>query len=142
MEQLNQYQEKNSVIQLKRTRNKNGNALTKKKAKVVDEKNGDNKKNGDDEANGCTERFNFNVTLEELDSFKEGICPENTAKSIEWALRNFETWRNARNDRHPEDLCASDLFTTGSCEEICEWLCKFISETRKADGTEYTPCSL
>jgi len=32
--------------------------------------------------------------------------------------------------------------TTSSCEEICDWLCKFNSETRKADGKEYTPCSL
>jgi len=68
------------------------------------------KKNGGDEVTSYTKRFNFNVTLEELDSFKEGICPENTAKITEWALHNFETWRNLHNDRHPKDLCASDLF--------------------------------
>ena len=27
-------------------------------------------------------------------------------------------------------------------EVACEWLCKYIIETRKADGSEYTPCNL
>ncbi|XP_065882477.1 zinc finger MYM-type protein 2-like [Dysidea avara] len=39
-------------------------------------------------------------------------------------------------------MCSSDLFTDGTNEEICDWLCKFVSETCKADGTEYTPRSL
>ena len=26
--------------------------------------------------------------------------------------------------------------------KLCEWLSKFVSETHKSDGTEYTPCSL
>ena len=29
-----------------------------------------------------------------------------------------------------------------SKEVACEWLCKYITEIRKADGSEYTPCSL
>jgi len=40
----------------------------------------------------------------------EDSCPENTAKSMEWALRNFETWCLARNQRfpkeqYPENVC-------------------------------------
>ena len=27
-------------------------------------------------------------------------------------------------------------------QEICDWLCKFVTETRKGDGKEYTPRSL
>jgi len=80
----------NLKLQIKQTCSKNGDVLSKKKAKVVDEKNGDNEKNGGDEVNSCTERFNLDATLEELDSFKEGICPENTPKSTKWALHNLE----------------------------------------------------
>ena len=43
------------------------------------------------------DRFLFDVTTEELENFMEGECPKNTVKSNEWAIRNFEAWRNARN---------------------------------------------
>ena len=96
----------------------------------------------------CNERFSFDdVTIEELDAFKEGDCPTidsptNTAKNTEWAVRTFEVWRTARNEKHPLDLCPSELFSTKDHQEICDWLCKFVVKTRKGDGTEYTPQSL
>ena len=66
----------------------------------------------------------------------------NTTKSTEWALRNFESWRLARNGKYPEELCPSDILQSTNRVELCKWLCKFISETRKSDGAEYTPRSL
>ena len=33
-----------------------------------------------------TDCFDFDTTLEELDTFKEGSCPANTAKNTEWAV--------------------------------------------------------
>ena len=88
------------------------------------------------------DRFSFDVTIEELDAFKEGDCPANTTRSTEWALRKFESWRTARNKKHPTELCPSELFATKAHQEICDWLCKFVSEARKGDGMEYTPRSL
>lgn len=86
------------------------------------------------------DRFLFDVTIEEIESFMEGECPKNTTKSNVWAVRNFEAWRDARNKRFPEDLCADKLFDD---EKVaCQWLCRYVSETRKSDGTEYTPRSL
>jgi len=72
----------------------------------------------------------------------KGINPENTEKNTEWALRNFETWRIARYERHPNDTCAADIFKTGTDKEICDCLCKFITETSKTDGTKYVPRSM
>ena len=40
----------------------------------------------------------------------------------------------------PESRCPNDVFT--SKEVAYEWLCKYITETRKADGSEYTPHGL
>ena len=88
------------------------------------------------------ERFNFDVTFDELSAWQKGECPANTAKSTEWAVRNFESWRVARNDKYPEELCPSDILQSTNRRELCAWLCKFISETRKSDGAEYTPRSL
>ena len=55
------------------------------------------------------DRFSFDVTMEELDAFKEGDCPANTVKSTDWAVRTFESWRTVRNKKHPTDLCPSEL---------------------------------
>ena len=57
-------------------------------------------------------------------------------------MRTFEVWRTARNEKHLLDLCPSELFFIKDHQEICDWLCKFVVETRKGDGTEYTPRSL
>ena len=80
------------------------------------------------------------TTLDELEKLMEGACPVNTAKNNEWAYNNFESWRIARNKRFPKMQCPDDVFS--SKEVASEWLCKNITETRKADGSEYTPHSL
>ena len=90
------------------------------------------------------ERFDFNVTSEDLSKFMEGEIPANTEKSITWAVRNFEEWRKSRNAKFPSDLCP-ELNCLAELEDrgqICEWFCKFLSETRKSNGEEYTPRSL
>jgi len=70
----------------------------------------------------------------------EGSCPENTAKSTEWALRNFEVCRVARNQYFPEEICPNNVLENES--DSCKWSCRYVSETRKVDGKEYTPCNL
>ena len=70
----------------------------------------------------------------------EGECPANTAKNTDWTYNNFESWCTARNQQFPEALCPDDVFS--SKEVTCEWLCKYITETRKADDSEYTLHSL
>ena len=53
--------------------------------------------------NHIAERFQFDsCSVDELQKFKEGECPENTAKNNDWALRNFHAWRVARNEKHPQ----------------------------------------
>ena len=71
----------------------------------------------------------------------EGDIPANTETSTTWAIRNFEEWRKTRNGKFPNETCPEDIFVQDK-SKIWEWLCKFISETRKSDGEEYTPRSL
>ena len=87
-------------------------------------------------------RFAFDITSEDLESYKEGECSANTNKNNEWALRTFQAWVTARNIKYPSNPCPSNIFTTENNQELCDWLCKFTAEARKADGTEYTPRSL
>lgn len=88
------------------------------------------------------ERYLFDVTFDDLSKFKEGECPANTEKNTEWAIRNFESWRSARNKRYPEEQCPPNVLLETGSNELCDWLCKYISETRNVDGTEYTPRTL
>ena len=86
------------------------------------------------------ERFQFDCNANELETFKEGECPKNTTKSNDWTLRNFRAWQVARNEKYPEDQCSDNVFKDKG--KACDWLCKFVCETRRADGQEYTPRSI
>ena len=91
--------------------------------------------------NRIVEWFQFDLcSVDELQKFKEGECPENTAKNNDWALKNFHVWRVVRNEKHPNDQCPKDLFADK--RKACDWLCKFVCETRRSDGQEYIPRSL
>ena len=81
----------------------------------------------DAEKENICDRFSFDTTVE-LEKLMEGECPANTAKNNEWAYNNFESWRTARNKRYPEMRCPDDVFS--SKEVACEWLCKYVTETR------------
>ena len=52
---------------------------------------------------GVEERFSFDIGKDDFESFKKGECPANTAKSTEWAMKNFEMWRIARNAKFVND---------------------------------------
>ena len=86
--------------------------------------------------------FTFEVMSDELNKLKEGDCPANTLKNNMWALKTFKEWRVTRNTRYPADPCPEEILVTDNKQILCEWLCNFISEARKANGEEYTPCSL
>ena len=76
----------------------------------------------EDSENHIAERFQFDFcSVDELQKFKEGECPENTGKNNDWALRNFHAWRVARNEKHLDDLCPEDLFADK--RKAYNWLC-------------------
>ena len=87
------------------------------------------------------ERFSL-ATSEEVEAAKKPIVPPNTTKSTDWAVRVFRSWVTQRNERLPGDKCPEDILLTDDHEFLCQWLCVFASETRKEDGSQYTPRSI
>ena len=83
--------------------------------------------------------FSFDIVEDDLETFKKGECPSNTTNSTEWAMKNLKLWHIARNVKF-RDQCPECWFEDK--ENLCGWLCRFIAETRKADGGEYTPRSI
>ena len=57
-------------------------------------------------------RFATFVSDEQLAALSKGVTPGNTDKSTRWALSNFESWKQARNKKHPDDLIPDDLLTS------------------------------
>ena len=51
-------------------------------------------------------------------------------------------WRSARIERYPVEQCGSNVFSEAESKELCDWLWKYITDTHKVDGTEYTPQTL
>ena len=52
----------------------------------------------------------------------------------------FETWWSQKSKRFPVDKCPDNVFENK--DTACKWLCKFVAEVRKSDGSEYTPRSI
>ena len=122
------------------TKGKKSLSLKRKREKVLPSAEASEELSG--KRNSDDDRFDFNITSDDLSKFMEGSTPANTEKSTIWAMRNFEEWRRARNLKFPNDTCPEDIFVESDKSKTCEWLCRFISETRKSDGEEYTPRSL
>ena len=79
------------------------------------------------------------ATDEELAKLAEGLVPENTEKTTNWAMNNFKQWVSSRSlfDPVPDDfLMSTDIQT------ITKQLSRFIVETRKSNGGLYPPATL
>ena len=61
------------------------------------------------------ERFSEFIDDKELAEQSKGLIPANTSKCTNWALKTFELWKNARNQRFPNEYIPEDLFHTVDC---------------------------
>ena len=89
------------------------------------------------------DRFHFETDDEELLQAMKGNTVKNTAPNNKWALNNFSQWFCERKEmlalqdsRQPLDVLLTD-----DADKLCQ-LSFLVMETRKEDGSEYTPKSL
>ena len=61
---------------------------------------------------------------------------------VQWALRSFNEWAANRCSVVPNDPVPKDLLASHNADLVCKWLCLFLIETRKTDGSVYPPSSL
>ena len=86
-------------------------------------------------------RFDF-ASDEDLSELTKGLVPHSAAKSTQWAVKNFEDWRNARNACHPDNPIPHNALDSCDPEVINLQLSRFIVVTRKSNGERYPPSSL
>ena len=66
---------------------------------------------------GVAERFSLDIGEDDFELFKKWECPSNTAKSTEWAMKNFEMWRIAHNTKFVNDQCLENCYADK--ENLC-----------------------
>ena len=88
------------------------------------------------------DRFNFSVDDEELKEAMKTYSRKNTAINNKWALK--KDWFNARRESLSveEKRQALEVLLTDDPSELCNTLISYVKQTRKADGSEYTPKTL
>ena len=77
----------------------------------------------------------------ELQDAAKGVIPAKTEACTQWAVKNFESWVCNRSSSSSEAV-PSDLLRSHDAQLVCKWLCCFVLETRKTDGSFYPPATL
>ena len=76
----------------------------------------------------------------EREKAARGVVPKNTESSTRWAVQNFESWASNRVLLgHP---VPDGLLHSHDAGIVCKYLCLYVLETRKEDGTQYPPSTL
>lgn len=86
------------------------------------------------------------ITEEQMSTYAKGVVNDNTDKSTKWGVNTFTAWVCERNEScatYSAERCPEDLLTNKpTAEKLNLWLCRFMLEVRKGDGTPYPPKSL
>ena len=73
-----------------------------------------------------------------LGEYQEAFIPENTKVNTRWAVKNFEDWAAAYNERH-EEKCPDGVLLSDDPAEVSLWLQKYVISTKKRSGQPYPP---
>ena len=76
------------------------------------------------------------MTSEELDVYKTKVRCSNTKKAHQWAFKVFRDWISGVSEYSVADLWCEDG------EKVCNILSQFVAETRRTNGSFYTPKTL
>ncbi|XP_045169549.2 uncharacterized protein LOC123532227 [Mercenaria mercenaria] len=91
-----------------------------------------------DRDSSLTDRFATETTCEDANALINELKSKNTVRNTKWAYTVFESWRDTRNKSGHEIPELSNM----TVDDMNTYLCRFVMETRKRDGTKYPPNSL
>ena len=81
-------------------------------------------------------RFGSPTSKSRMAEITKGFIPFNTKKSTDWSTHVWHDWVSERNGTN-EEKCTADLLENPKSSELNYWLCTFVAEVRKKDGTAY-----
>ena len=77
-----------------------------------------------------------------MEAAQTAFIPKNTDRANKWAENAFRAWIAERNKRCTHDRGREDVLVTGTDEELCQWVSKFLVEARATKGHDYPPSTL
>lgn len=92
-----------------------------------------------------TSRFKAPSSDKEFEELCKTFVPKNTKKATTWAMNVFHEWKAERNRlalEKKEEIVPDNLFTKPDHILLNHWLCRFVDEVRKKDGSHYPPRSI
>ena len=87
-------------------------------------------------------RFTEPLDKQAIAQVKGGLKPRNTEICTQWAVTNFKQWAKQRSEAVPNDPVPDDLLQCHDHERIVKYLCLYVLETRKEDGSRYPPATI
>ena len=87
-------------------------------------------------------RFAPPISDDKLKEMRDDIKPVNTYRRNQRALKVLNDWTSNRRCLTDEPLIPSEEFVRWKTETLNYWLCKFINECRRKDGSRYLGNSL
>ena len=69
---------------------------------------------------------------------------DETMKKVNWVRRMYTDWRNYRNGSPSLESVECDIEDISNLnkESLNKAICKFITEVKKVDGSDYPPCTM
>ena len=86
--------------------------------------------------------FTKPISSPECEKAAGGVVPGNTEANTQWTVCNFNAWALNRSFVNLSEAVLTDLLHSHDPQLVCKWLCRFLMETRKRDGSPYPPASL
>ena len=95
----------------------------------------------------CTNSLNCScfitpVSSPEREKAAKGVIPANTWANSNWAIKNFKEWVSNQSATIPDDPVPPELLESQDPELLCKWLCRYVIETRRTNGSQYPPSTL
>ena len=87
-------------------------------------------------------RFKFDVSNKDFEDHCHGFVPAATTQDTQKCVNLFEEWVKERNRLFSNDKVPENILFCHDKTLLCKWLCRFVSELRKKDGTPYPPKTL
>ena len=69
------------------------------------------------------------------------VIPLKIEQSTRWVVKNFDCWVHSWSSSSFE-VVLLDLLRSHDAELVCKWLCYFVLEMRKTDGSRYPPATV
>ena len=94
----------------------------------------------------CDSRWGSPKTSSDIKSIQKAGIPSKTIQQTEWCLSVWKDWTKYRRDVHKDPEEANyelkEAFCDMDIDSMNFWLCRFVVEARKKNGSKYPPNSV